>query len=65
MMSRIPALAIAILTLTALPYRVMAEPGDATRGAPAGQQIPQGHCQTTTFAAGFRSTALTEEPQAG
>src|SRR5216684_3280380 len=31
-MNRIPAVAIAMLTLTVLPYRAMAEPGSATRG---------------------------------
>jgi len=31
-MNRIPAVAIAVLALTALPYRAMAEPGNAARG---------------------------------
>src|SRR5258708_13353314 len=31
-MNRIPAVAIAMLTLTVLPYRAMAEPGSATPG---------------------------------
>jgi cytochrome c len=31
-MNRIPAVAIAMLAVTVLPYRVMAEPGSATRG---------------------------------